>query len=108
METKKILEQTSLPVPLFGHVGDGNFHVLILIDPESDEELAEAQEINQKIVQLALKMDGTSTGEHGIGIGKQDALVQEHGQAVEVMRAIKQALDPQNIMNPGKVVPGIE
>ncbi|MDP7204354.1 MAG: FAD-linked oxidase C-terminal domain-containing protein [Pirellulaceae bacterium] len=107
LATKQILQQTSLPVPLFGHVGDGNFHVLILIDPESDEELAEAQEINRQVVQLALQMDGTSTGEHGIGIGKQDALLEEHGQGVEVMRAIKQALDPQNIMNPGKVVPGI-
>ena len=108
METKQILQQTNLPVPLFGHVGDGNFHVLILIDPESDEELAEAQEINQQIVQLALQMDGTSTGEHGIGIGKQDALLEEHGEGVEVMRAIKQALDPQNIMNPGKVLPETE
>ena len=103
-ETKKILQHTNLPAPLFGHVGDGNFHVLILIDPESDEELAEALEINRQVVQLALKMDGTCTGEHGIGIGKQDALQQEHGEAVEGMRAIKQALDPQNIMNPGKVL----
>ena len=104
LETKKILQQTDLPVPLFGHVGDGNFHVLILIDPQSDAELVEAQQINEQIVQLALQMDGTSTGEHGIGIGKQDALVQEHGAGVDLMRSIKRALDPDNIMNPGKVL----
>jgi D-lactate dehydrogenase (cytochrome) len=104
VKTKELLKQTRLPAPLFGHVGDGNFHVLLLIDPASDTEWGEAQSLNQRIVELALELEGTCTGEHGIGLGKLDALTQEHGEAVEVMRAIKQALDPHHLMNPGKVL----
>jgi D-lactate dehydrogenase (cytochrome) len=104
LKTKELLKQTQLPAPLFGHVGDGNFHVLLLIDPGSEIEWAEAQSLNQRIVELALELEGTCTGEHGIGLGKIEALTQEHGEGVNAMRAIKQALDPHNIMNPGKVL----
>jgi D-lactate dehydrogenase (cytochrome) len=104
VKTKEILKETRLPCPLFGHVGDGNFHVILLLDPESDAELAEAQALNDRIVELALSLEGTCTGEHGVGMGKLDALIQERGEAVNVMRAIKQTLDPHNLMNPGKVL----
>lgn len=103
--TKGILEATHVPSPLFGHVGDGNFHVVFLIDPDSDAELREVERLNQLIISVALDLGGTCTGEHGIGLGKIDALRQEHGDGIVVMAAIKRALDPQNIMNPGKVLP---
>ena len=103
--TKDILETTHVPSPLFGHVGDGNFHVVFLIDPDSDAELREVERLNQLIISAALDLGGTCTGEHGIGLGKIDALRQEHGDGIVVMAAIKRALDPQNIMNPGKVLP---
>jgi D-lactate dehydrogenase (cytochrome) len=102
--TKKDLEGTQVPAPLFGHVGDGNFHVVFAIDPDSAAELEEVRAIDRRIVGYALARDGTSTGEHGIGIGKLDALLDEHGEAAAVMGAIKKALDPDNIMNPGKVL----
>ena len=101
--TKTLLTNTFLLATMLGHVGDGNFHVVFPLEVGNDEELKEAQKISDQIVDIALEMEGTSTGEHGIGIGKRAALLKEHGNAVEVMRAIKHALDPQNIMNPGKV-----
>jgi D-lactate dehydrogenase (cytochrome) len=103
-ETARDLERASMPVPLFGHVGDGNFHLVILIDPDNPDDIAEAKAINKRAVERALAMEGTCTGEHGIGIGKQASLEAELGEAVELMAAIKQALDPDNLMNPGKVV----
>jgi D-lactate dehydrogenase (cytochrome) len=104
VETEQDLIASPLPCPIVGHVGDGNFHVAILIDPSRPEELAEAERLNQRIVQRALRMDGTCTGEHGIGLHKIDFLVEEAGPvAINTMRAIKQALDPQNLMNPGKI-----
>ncbi|MCA9119350.1 MAG: FAD-binding protein [Planctomycetales bacterium] len=103
-ETKRELDACSLPSPLLGHVGDGNFHILFLIDPNSSEELAEAERLNRRIVERALAMDGTCTGEHGVGIGKLDFLPIEHGEAFHVMQQIKATLDPQNLMNPGKVL----
>ena len=103
-ETRKDLDESFVLAPLVGHVGDGNFHVIYLVDPENGEELAEAKRLNERMVMRALAMDGTCTGEHGIGYGKLDFLQAEHGEAVSVMRLIKQALDPQNIMNPGKVL----
>src|SRR5215471_15347438 len=103
-ETKRDLAQSSIPVALAGHVGDGNFHLIFMIDPESKEEIAEASRLNERMVARALAMEGTSTGEHGVGYGKMDFLVSEHGEAVGVMRAIKKALDPDSIMNPGKIV----
>ena len=104
IETERDLQQSSLPCPIVGHVGDGNFHVAILVDPERPEELQEAERINQRIVRRALAMDGTCTGEHGVGLHKMGFMLEEHGtDAIAVMRAIKQALDPLNLMNPGKI-----
>jgi len=105
VETKKEASRASFPAPLVGHVGDGNFHLLLVIDPTSETELEEAQALNRSIVERALEMGGTCTGEHGIGIGKQEWMALEHGSAIGVMRAIKQALDPKGLMNPGKVLP---
>lgn len=101
--TKADLQSCSLPAPLFGHVGDGNFHVVFPIMPGNAEELAEARHYGKLIVEHALALDGTCTGEHGIGIGKREALQAEHGEAANVMREIKAALDPHNLMNPGKL-----
>jgi D-lactate dehydrogenase (cytochrome) len=103
-DTAAELEVAGLLAPIVGHVGDGNFHVLFLIDPGAPEELAQAEAINQRLVDRALAMGGTCTGEHGIGIGKINSLVKEHGQAVAVMKAIKRALDPDGILNPGKIL----
>ncbi len=103
-ETNRDIDNASMPIPLFGHTGDGNFHLMILIDPAQPGELAEAEAINHRLVERALAMDGTCTGEHGIGIGKMDFLEIEHGAGVDVMRAIKRTLDPDNLMNPGKVL----
>jgi D-lactate dehydrogenase (cytochrome) len=103
-ETKKDLAESPLIAPLVGHAGDGNFHLVFLIDPGKEEELTEAKRLNERLVMRALAMEGTCAGEHGIGYGKMDFLVAEHGEAMTVMRAIKQALDPGNIMNPGKIV----
>ncbi|HEY1881242.1 MAG TPA: FAD-linked oxidase C-terminal domain-containing protein [Caulobacteraceae bacterium] len=102
-ETKRDLEGASIPAPILGHVGDGNFHVVFVIDPNRPEELAEAERLNSRLVERALSMDGTCTGEHGIGIGKQDWLVAELGDAVDMMRAVKRALDPKDLFNPGKI-----
>src|SRR6476659_317015 len=103
-ETKRDLAQSSIPSALAGHVGDGNFHLIFMIDPQCPEEIAEASRLNDRMVARALAMEGTCTGEHGIGYGKMDFLLAEHGPAVDVMRNIKQALDPDGIMNPGKIV----
>ena len=103
-ETKRDLAQSSIPSALAGHVGDGNFHLIFMIDPQSPQEIAEASRLNDRMISRALAMEGTCTGEHGIGYGKMDFLVAEHGEAVSVMRSIKQALDPLDIMNPGKIV----
>lgn len=102
--SKETLKTTRIPAPLFGHVGDGNFHVVFSIDPNSAEELAEVERLSDEIITHALALDGTCTGEHGIGLGKRAALRREFGPAVEAMRAIKSALDPRGIMNPGKVL----
>jgi len=104
-ETIRDTEASSLPAPILGHVGDGNFHCAILVDPASPEEMAEAERLNQRIVERALRMDGTCTGEHGVGLHKMDFLLEEHGaDAVELMARIKRAFDPLNILNPGKIV----
>ena len=104
--TNEDIARSAIPIPLFGHVGDGNFHLVVLIDPDSPQEVAEAEQINHAVVTRALAMEGTCTGEHGVGIGKQQFLVAEHGEAaVDVMRALKRALDPDNLLNPGKILP---
>jgi D-lactate dehydrogenase (cytochrome) len=98
------VEASGIPYFLVGHVGDGNFHFGYLIDPDSAQERATAETLNNQLVARALALDGTCTGEHGIGLHKMDFLVSETGiGAVSMMRAIKQALDPKNIMNPGKI-----
>jgi D-lactate dehydrogenase (cytochrome) len=103
-ETTRDVDQSFVAAVMVGHVGDGNFHLAFLLDPDKPEELAEASRLNDRMVQRAIAMDGTCTGEHGIGYGKMDFLVAEHGDAVSVMRLLKRALDPDNIMNPGKIV----
>jgi D-lactate dehydrogenase (cytochrome) len=103
-ETKRDLANSPIPSALVGHVGDGNFHLVFMIDPQRPDEIAEAGRLNDRMVARALAMEGTSTGEHGVGYGKMDFLVSEHGEALSVMRSIKKALDPDNIMNPGKIV----
>ena len=102
-ETKRDLEGASIPGPILGHVGDGNFHVIFVIDPTRPEELEEAERLNRRLGERALAMDGTCTGEHGIGLGKQDWLVAELGDAVDLMRTLKRAIDPQDLFNPGKI-----
>ena len=95
----------SLLAPIVGHVGDGNFHVCFLVDPEDSEELRQVEAINERLVQGAVQAGGTCTGEHGIGLGKKRFLELEHRrEGVEFMRSIKAALDPDGIMKPGKVV----
>jgi D-lactate dehydrogenase (cytochrome) len=101
--TKRDIEASGLIAPIVGHVGDGNFHTLILVDPAAPDEIARAQALHDRMVTRALDMDGTSTGEHGIGTGKIAFLERELGEAVDVMRTIKHALDPNGIMNPGKI-----
>lgn len=103
-ETRSDLANFSFPATIVGHVGDGNFHVLCMIDPKNPAELDEASRFSERTVRRALRMSGTCSGEHGIGTGKMDYLVDEHGYAVEVMRTIKRAIDPDNRLNPGKMV----
>ncbi|MBU2982863.1 FAD-binding protein [Lentibacter algarum] len=104
-ETIADLAASGLSGPILGHVGDGNFHAILLVDPDSPQELNSAKLASERMVKRALAMGGTATGEHGIGIGKLPFMTAEHGDGWEVMGDIKKALDPLNIMNPGKLVP---
>ena len=101
--TKKDLSKSSLIAPLVSHAGDGNFHLGFVIDRDNPKEIKEAEELNERLIMRALSMDGTCTGEHGIGIGKMKFLNAEHGEGVSLMRQIKNTFDPNNIMNPGKI-----
>tara|TARA_B100000029_G_scaffold509566_1_gene599062 strand:+ start:4375 stop:5775 length:1401 start_codon:yes stop_codon:yes gene_type:complete len=103
-ETELDTKESGFDAPIVGHVGDGNFHSIFLVDIDDEEEMKRAKDCNDRIVKRALAMGGTCTGEHGIGAGKIDFLIAEHGEAVSLMRSIKKALDPENIMNPGKVL----
>eukprot|EP00899_Mesostigma_viride_P002714 jgi/Mesvir1/12443/Mv00603-RA.2 len=104
-ETKAELEASFLPGPIVAHAGDGNFHVILMIDPSSEKDLKEAARLNASIVRRAIAMEGTCTGEHGVGTGKKKYLVEELGpEAVALMARIKRTMDPQGIFNPGKVV----
>ena len=101
--TKADNRGATFPISLVGHAGDGNFHLVYVLDPASEAELSEARRLNERMVLRALEMGGTCSGEHGVGYGKMKYLDAEHGPALDVMRAIKRALDPDNRMNPGKM-----
>ncbi len=104
-EATKLLEKASFPSTIVGHVGDGNFHVLMLVDPNSQEEWDESERLNHHLVTQAIDADGTCTGEHGIGLHKKQFMLHEHGEDVlDLMRSLKQAFDPNNILNPGKIL----
>jgi D-lactate dehydrogenase (cytochrome) len=104
LDTVAEVDASGLAYYIVGHVGDGNFHVAYLIDPKLPEERVTAERLNLQLVQRALRLDGTCTGEHGIGLHKMDFLVSEAGAGtVAMMRTVKRALDPKNIMNPGKI-----
>ncbi len=104
-ETVADIEASGITAPVFGHVGDGNFHCLLLVDPANAEEMKTAESLGERLMRRAIRYDGTCTGEHGVGLHKVGYLEEEHGAAtVDVMRRIKQALDPLGILNPGKVV----
>ena len=105
LETKADIERSGLIAPIVGHVGDGNFHLVVLFDPNDQAERGRAEALARGVSLRAIAMGGTCTGEHGIGWHKLDVLADEHGEAVDLMRAVKRALDPLNIMNPGKTVP---
>ncbi|HJV53414.1 MAG TPA: FAD-linked oxidase C-terminal domain-containing protein, partial [Noviherbaspirillum sp.] len=105
LDTKADCEKNDMIYSIIGHVGDGNFHVLMMIDPHDPEDVAKADGVNARMVARALSMDGTCTGEHGVGLHKMDFLVQEHGaDAIATMRVLKHAFDPKNILNPGKML----
>ena len=104
LETQKDIAESKLIAPIVGHVGDGNFHVSPMIDMDDPAEVAAAKAFSERLVERALAMEGTCTGEHGVGQGKMKYLKAEHGEALAVMRSIKQALDPDDLMNPGKIV----
>ena len=103
-ETQADIAAIGLLAPIVGHVGDGNFHVSVLLDMDDPAEVKAAKDFNARLVARALAMEGTCTGEHGVGQGKMKYLAAEHGPALDVMRTIKHALDPQDLMNPGKIV----
>ncbi|MBO1039680.1 FAD-binding oxidoreductase [Brucella pituitosa] len=103
-ETEKDLAESGLIAPVVGHVGDGNFHLLLLLDTDDASEMVRAEEFMDRLVKRALAMEGTCTGEHGIGQGKMKYLPMELGEATDYMRMIKKAIDPDNIMNPGKIL----
>ena len=103
-ETRDDLQVNGVFAPLVGHVGDGNFHLLLLVDPSDDDAFACARAVNDRLVGRAIDCGGTCTGEHGVGLGKMASLAKEHADLVPVMRAIKRALDPGNLLNPGKII----
>ena len=104
-ETQEDLRAVNIVGPLVGHAGDGNFHLIFMVDPGNAAELSAVQAANERLVERALRLGGTCTGEHGVGLGKMKSLDREHGASLDAMRAIKRALDPANIMNPGKLIP---
>lgn len=104
LETQIDIQDSGLIAPIVGHVGDGNFHLVLCVDPDDADEMVRAEDLNGRMVMRALAMDGTCTGEHGVGYGKIGFLEAEHGEALSVMRDLKHALDPNNIMNPGKIL----
>jgi D-lactate dehydrogenase (cytochrome) len=105
LETQQDLKQANVVAPLVGHAGDGNFHLIIMLDPGDQKEFAAVTRISERLVERALKFGGTCSGEHGVGFGKLKYLAAEHGEALSLMRSIKNAIDPNNLMNPGKLIP---
>ena len=105
-ETEKDIAASGRMVPVLGHIGDGNFHLCIIVDPNDENDILVGEQMNHRLVERAIAMEGTCTGEHGIGCGKLEFMAAEHGDALDVMRTLKQAMDPHNIMNPGKIVAG--
>jgi D-lactate dehydrogenase (cytochrome) len=105
LETQADLAAANVVAPLVGHAGDGNFHLIIMLDPDDQAEFAKISRLSERLVERALRFGGTCSGEHGVGFGKLKYLEAEHGAALEVMRAIKRAIDPNNLMNPGKLIP---
>lgn len=106
-ETRTDIAASGIPGPILGHVGDGNFHAILLVDPSRPDEKATAKALAQRMAERSLRLGGTITGEHGVGFGKLGLMAAEHGPAWQVMGALKSTLDPMNLMNPGKVVPGL-
>jgi D-lactate dehydrogenase (cytochrome) len=105
VETQRDIAESRLTAPILGHVGDGNFHLTMLVDLADADEVARAEALHERLIARALAMDGTCTGEHGVGQGKMSYLAAKHGEAaLAAMRAVKHALDPQDIMNPGKII----
>lgn len=104
LQTRADIDASGIVGPILGHVGDGNFHCILLVDRDNADEQAAAKGLSDRMVARGLAVGGTCTGEHGIGLGKKQHLIVQHGEAVQVMALIKQALDPQNLMNPGKVL----
>ncbi len=105
LAARRDIDQSGLLAPIVGHVGDGNFHALFILDPGDQETLGRARAVNERMIERAIDSGGTCTGEHGIGYGRIASLASEHGEAVSVMRDVKRALDPRNLMNPGKIFP---
>jgi D-lactate dehydrogenase (cytochrome) len=105
LKAYELAKELRLSIATFGHAGDGNLHVEYIAEKTDPDEQARARELNRRLVSWVLSIGGTATGEHGIGIGKREFMLQEHGPALAVMRALKQTLDPNGIMNPGKVFP---
>ena len=104
-QTRADIDASPIPGPILGHVGDGNFHAILLVEPGNADEMQVAKELSNKMVERALKMGGTATGEHGVGMGKLDYMQAEHGDGWQLMGQIKQQMDPNNILNPAKLVP---
>ena len=105
LETEQDIKELGIIAPIVGHVGDGNFHTSPILDQSNPKEVATLKTFNKRLVERAIRMEGTCSGEHGIGQGKAGYLTAEHGPGLVVMRAIKSALDPDNIFNPGKIFP---
>lgn len=103
-QTKRDIAALPFPAVVLGHIGDGNFHVVLLLDPANAEEAAISKRFNDTLIARAIAMDGTCTGEHGVGLGKRESLREELGEAVELMADIKRALDPRGLMNPEKIL----
>jgi D-lactate dehydrogenase (cytochrome) len=107
LETQRDARDTGIVAPLVGHAGDGNFHLILMVNPDDAGEMSTVTAYCERLVDRALRLGGTCTGEHGVGIGKLKYLPAEHGDALAVMRAVKQALDPYNLMNPGKMIEAV-